>query len=69
VDGHRTFVLTAADHLRTTPALAGDAVADVATGEVGVSTGAQGAWTRLRLSDGRKGWIQSHLLESLELVR
>lgn len=69
VDGRHTVVITAADRLRTTPALAADAVADVATGEVGISTGGQGAWTRLRLSDGRKGWMQSHVLESLELVR
>jgi len=69
VDGRHTFVITASDRLRTTPALAADAVADVATGEVGVSTGGQGAWTRLRLSDGRSGWIESRLLESLELAQ
>ena len=50
---------------RSAPALGAETGAEALTGEVGRVIGRQGAWTRLRLSDGRRGWVEARRLQSL----
>jgi hypothetical protein len=67
--GRRMAVVVHAERLRNAPALGADAAEEVVTGEVARITGVQGAWTRLRLRDGRSGWMEGHRLVSLESPR
>jgi hypothetical protein len=66
LSGRRATVVVHAERLRNAPALGADAAEEVVTGEVARVTGVQGAWTRLRLRDGRSGWMEGHRLVSLE---
>jgi hypothetical protein len=69
LSGRRMAVVVSAERLRNAPALGADAAEEVVTGEVARVTGVQGAWTRLRLRDGRSGWMEGHRLVSLESPR
>jgi uncharacterized protein YgiM (DUF1202 family) len=53
--------------LRALPALSGDAGVEAQSGELVHVTMRQGAWTRVRLSDGRPGWVEAQRLEQLAL--
>ena len=48
------------------PQLGGERGATAIIGEVVRVTGRQGAWSRVRLDDGRDGWIESAALVSLD---
>jgi hypothetical protein len=63
------FVVARGDRLRVLPALGADPVAGVTAGEVVVSTDRRGAWRRVRLDDGRDGWLESRILLGLAQPR
>ncbi len=48
--------------LRALPALAGEATAAVAPGDVARTLQRQGVWTRVRLAGGREGWMETDRL-------
>ena len=64
--GHDLAVLRRTTSLSTDPQIGGDRGATAIVGEVVRATGRQGAWTRVRLDDGREGWIESAELISLD---
>jgi hypothetical protein len=65
LDGRHAVVVVNAVRLRSGPALGAETGAETITGEVARVEGRQGAWTRLRLSDGRRGWVESRQLQPL----
>ncbi|MEO7962426.1 MAG: hypothetical protein ABIT38_00795, partial [Gemmatimonadaceae bacterium] len=67
--GKRQVVIVAPEALRSSPALAADRTGDVLAGESARSSGVQGIWTRVRMSDGRAGWIESRRVASLDVDR
>jgi hypothetical protein len=64
--GRHAAVIRSAERLRASPALTADPGPEVLAGELARTTGEQTAWTRVRLRDGRGGWIESRHLASLE---
>ena len=49
--------------LRAMPVLSADAGIEAQPGEVARVLGHQGAWTRVELSDRRRGWVEAQRLE------
>jgi hypothetical protein len=64
--GRNLAVMRHTASLNTDPQIGGDRGATAIVGEVVRATGRQGAWTRVRLDDGREGWIESTALISLD---
>ena len=64
--GHNLAVMRRTTSLSTDPQIGGDRGATAIVGEVVRATGRQGAWTHVRLDDGREGWIESAALISLD---
>lgn len=65
--GKRQVVVTAPDALRSSPALAADRAGEVLAGESARANGVQGIWTRIKMSDGRSGWIETRRVASLDV--
>lgn len=65
VTGRHAAVVAVSTRLRTTPALTAESGPEVLPGELARTTGEQTAWTRVRLRDGRVGWIETRFLRSL----
>jgi hypothetical protein len=65
--GSNAAVVLSPTRLRALPALSGDAGVEAQSGELVHVTMRQGAWTRVRLSDGRPGWVEAQRLEQLAL--
>ena len=65
--GRNLAVMRHTASLNTDPQIGGDRGATAIIGEVVRATGRQGAWTRVRLDDGREGWIESAALISLDV--
>jgi hypothetical protein len=65
-DGARFAVVRRTTSLATDPALGGELGPTAIVGEVVRVTGRQGAWTRVRLDDGRDGWVQTAFVISLD---
>jgi hypothetical protein len=65
LESRNAAVVVGAVRLRNAPALGAETGAEALTGEVANVVGRQGAWTRLRLRDGRRGWVESRRLQSL----
>ena len=66
LSGRNLAVMRRTTSLSTDPQIGGDRGATAIVGEVVHATGRQGAWTRVRLDDGREGWIESAALISLD---
>jgi len=66
LSGRDLAVMRRTTSLSTDPEIGGDRGATAIVGEVVRATGRQGAWTRVRLDDGREGWIESAALISLD---
>ncbi|MEP7343662.1 MAG: BatD family protein [Gemmatimonadaceae bacterium] len=64
--GRHAAIVKTAERLRASPALTAEQGAEVLPGELARESGEQTAWTRVRLRDGRRGWIESRHLLSLE---
>jgi hypothetical protein len=64
--GRQLAVVRHTVSLSTDPALGGDLGPTAIVGEVIRVTGQQGAWSRVRLDDGREGWVESSRLLSLD---
>jgi hypothetical protein len=67
LSGRNLGVMRRTTSLSTDPQIGGDRGATAIIGEVVRATGRQGAWTRVRLDDGREGWIESAALISLDV--
>lgn len=67
--GQRQVVVTSQLSLRDAPAVGAETGVTIIQGETGRVLSTQGAWDRVRFSDGRQGWIARTMLESLELSR
>lgn len=65
--GRGAAIVTSAGRLHASPALTSEPGAEVLAGELAHVSGRQTAWTRLRLRDGRTGWIESRRLAFLEI--
>ena len=66
LSGRNLAVMRRTTSLSTDPQIGGDRGATAIVGEVVHATGRQGAWTHVRLDDGRDGWIESAALISLD---
>ena len=66
LSGKHLAVMRHTASLSTDPQLGGERGATAIIGEVVRVTGRQGAWSRVRLDDGRDGWIDSAVLVSLD---
>jgi tetratricopeptide (TPR) repeat protein len=66
LSGKHLAVMRHTASLSTDPQLGGERGATGIIGEVVRVTGRQGAWSRVRLDDGRDGWIESAALVSLD---
>jgi hypothetical protein len=64
--GAHLAVLRRTASLSTDPTLGGDLGPTAIVGEVVRVTGRQGAWTRVRLDDGRDGWLENASIISLD---
>ena len=62
-------VVAHGDRLRVLPALGGDPVASANAGELVEERERQGAWRRVRMVDGREGWIEARALLGLAQPR
>lgn len=65
LDGRDTGVVLSAARLRPMPVLSAEAGIEAQPGEVARILGHQGAWTRVELTDGRRGWIEAQRLQQL----
>jgi hypothetical protein len=68
LDGRRArdlAVVASVGPVRDEPALAAAPGATVHTGEIARTLGVQNAWTRVRMDDGREGWMESERLRTL----
>jgi hypothetical protein len=63
--GRDTAVVLSAARLRPMPVLSGEAGIEAQPGEVARILGHQGAWTRVELSDRRRGWVEARRLQEL----
>lgn len=66
LSGKHFAVMRHTASLNVDPQLGGERGATAIVGEVVRITGRQGAWSRVRLDDGRDGWIDSSALVSLD---
>jgi hypothetical protein len=66
LNGKHLGVMRHTASLNTDPQLGGERGATAIIGEVVRVTGRQGAWSRVRLDDGRDGWIENTSLVSLD---
>jgi uncharacterized protein YgiM (DUF1202 family) len=66
LSGRDASVVVSTTNLRAMPVLGGDPGVEAQTGELVRVLGRQGAWTRVELSDGRRGWIEAQRLEGIE---
>jgi len=66
LSGRDVAVVLAPTHLRELPALSGDAGVEAQSGEVVRIVSRQGAWTRIELSDRRRGWVEGRRLTEIE---
>lgn len=64
--GRHLDVMRETASLRSDPEIGGESGPTAIVGEVVREIGRQGAWTRVRLDDGRDGWIESATLISLD---
>jgi hypothetical protein len=67
--GEKLGIVVQSTRLRASPALAAEENATALTGELTRTVGEQGAWSNVRLSDGRAGWIETDRLERLATER
>jgi hypothetical protein len=65
LEGRSAAVVLTPARLRELPALSGDAGVEAQSGELVRIMARQGAWTRVRLSDGRPGWLEAQRIEEL----
>ncbi len=65
LDGRNAAVVVSAAQLRNGPALGAETGAETIAGESVQIIGRQGVWTRVRLSDGRRGWVESQRVQSV----
>ncbi len=63
LDGREVSVVLSPTRLRAMPVLSADAGIEAQPGEVARVLGHQGAWTRVELSDRRRGWVEAQRLE------
>ena len=66
LSGRNLAVMRRTASLSTDPQIGGELGATAIIGEVVRATGRQGAWTHVRLDDGREGWIESAAVMSLD---
>ena len=66
LSGRRLAVMRRTASLSTDPQLGGERGATAIIGEVVRVTGRQGAWSRVKLDDGRDGWLENDALVSLD---
>jgi BatD DUF11 like domain len=66
LSGKHLAVMRQTASLSTDPQLGGERGATAIIGEVVRVTGRQGAWSRVRLDDGRDGWIENATIVSLD---
>ncbi|HEV8449076.1 MAG TPA: BatD family protein [Gemmatimonadaceae bacterium] len=64
--GRHLEVMRTTASLTSDPEIGGDRGPTAIVGEVVREIGRQGAWTRVRLDDGRDGWVESSALISLD---
>ena len=67
IDGHGAAVVMSATRLRAEPVLSSESGIEAQPGEVATILGQQGAWTRIELSDRRRGWVDGQRLQLLAL--
>lgn len=67
LSGRRQVVVLGTDRLRDAPAVGAETGAAVVAGETAQLVATQGVWQRVRFGDGRVGWMERRVLESLEL--
>ena len=65
--GRRQVVVAADESLRDLPAVSGATGARVTVGETARLLAQQGNWSRIRMRDGREGWIDATQTEALEV--
>jgi hypothetical protein len=65
IDGRDAAVVLSAARLRAMPVLSSEAGIEAQPGEVARMLGHQGAWTRVELTDRRRGWVESQRLQPL----
>ena len=65
LDGRDAAVVLSAGRLRPMPVLSSEAGIEAQPGEVVKVLGHQGAWTRVELTDRRRGWMEAQRLQSL----
>lgn len=63
--GHDAGVVLSAARLRAMPVLSSESGIEAQPGEVAKILAHQGAWTRVELSDRRRGWIEAQRLQAL----
>jgi hypothetical protein len=64
-EAKRLVVVTAADHLRSLPALGGEPGSPVVPGEIARAVREEGVWSLVRFGDDREGWIGTDQLEPI----
>jgi hypothetical protein len=65
LDGRDTAVVLSTARLRPMPVLSSEAGIEAQPGEVAKILGHQGAWTRVELTDRRRGWVEAQRLQPL----
>lgn len=65
IDGRDDAVVLSPARLRAMPVLSSEAGIEAQAGEMVRVLGHQGAWTRVELSDRRRGWVEAQRVQSL----
>ena len=65
IDGRDAAVVLSAARLRAMPVLSSESGIEAQPGEVATILAHQGAWTRVELSDRRRGWVEAQRLQVL----
>ena len=65
IDGRDAAVVLSAARLRAMPVLSSESGIEAQPGEVAKILAHQGAWTRVELSDRRRGWVEAQRLQVL----
>jgi hypothetical protein len=68
IEGRSATVVMSATQLRAMPVLSSEAGVEALPGEVARVLGHQGAWTRVELTDRRRGWVEAGRLQALSLA-
>jgi hypothetical protein len=68
IEGRNTAVVLSATRLREMPVLSSDPGIEALPGEVTKILGHQGAWTRIELTDRRRGWVEGARLQALSIA-